>query len=120
MKIFDLESHKFADIFPMVEGVQAEQLKMDIKENGLIQPVVLFEGKILDGRNRYRASMELGITPKFEEYKGEKPLEYVISGNLKRRHLTADQRAVIAQEVMPMLEEEAKKRQATSTGGNKP
>lgn len=111
MKIFDLESHKFADIFPMVEGEQAEQLKIDIKENGLLQPIVLFEGKILDGRNRYRASKELGLTPKFETYTGEKPLEFVISGNLKRRHLTESQRAVIAQDIMPMLEEEAKKRQ---------
>jgi N6-adenosine-specific RNA methylase IME4 len=113
MKIFDLESHKFADIFPMVEGEQAEQLKLDIKENGLIQPIVLFEGKILDGRNRYKASKELGLTPKFETYTGEKPLEFVISGNLKRRHLTESQRAVIAQDIMPMLEEEARKRQGT-------
>jgi len=111
MKIFDLESHKFADIFPMVEGEQAEQLKLDIKENGLIQPIVLFEGKILDGRNRYKASKELGLIPKFETYTGEKPLEFVISGNLKRRHLTPEQRAGIAVNVMPMLEEEAKKRQ---------
>ena len=114
MKIFDLESHKFADIFPMVEGEQAEQLKLDIKENGLIQPIVLFEGKILDGRNRYKACKEIGIEPKLEEYKGDKPLEFVISGNLKRRHLTADQRAVISQEVMPMLEEEAEKRRKLS------
>jgi len=113
MKIFDLESHKFADIFPMTEGEQAEQLKLDIKENGLQQSVVLFEGKILDGRNRYRACKEIGIEPRIEYYKGEKPLEFVISGNLKRRHLTADQRAVIAQEVMPMLEAEAKKRQGS-------
>lgn len=119
MKIFDKESHKFADIFPMVEGEQAEQLKLDIKENGLIQPIVLFEGKILDGRNRYKASRELGLTPKFETYNGEKPLEYVISGNLKRRHLTKDQRAVIAQEVMPMLEEEAKKRMSAAGRGDK-
>lgn len=114
MKIFDLETHKFADIFPMTEGEQAEQLKIDINENGLQQSVVLFEGKILDGRNRYRACKELGIEPKIEYYEGEKPLEFVISGNLKRRHLTPDQRAVIAQEVMPMLEDEAKKRKATS------
>ena len=101
----------------MIEGNELEQLKIDIKEQGLLQPIVLFEDQILDGRNRYIACKDLDIEPKFEEYKGSKPLEYVISGNLKRRHLTPDQRAVIAQEVMPLLEEEARKRQAISTGG---
>ena len=115
MKIFDLESHKFANIFPMVEGEQSEQLKEDIKEHGLLQPVVLFEGKILDGRNRYRACKEIGIKPKIKNYEGNDPLSFVISGNLKRRHLTKDQRAVIAQEVMPLLEEEARKRQGSRT-----
>lgn len=110
MKIYNLESHKFADIFPMTEGEQAKQLELDIKEEGLQQTITLYEGKILDGRNRYRACMRVGVKPKFETYSGDKPLEFVISGNLKRRHLTKDQRAVIAQEVMPMLEEEAEKR----------
>lgn len=109
-----LEFHKYSNIFPMIEGEKLEELKRDIKENGLLQPIVLYENKILDGRNRYKACKELGVKPEFESYKGDKPLEFVISLNLKRRHLTADQRAVIAQEVMPMLEEEARKRHATS------
>lgn len=110
MKVYDKESHRFADIFPMIEGEQLEQLKADIKEHGLLQPIVMFEGKILDGRNRYKACKELGLTPREEIYAGTKPLEFVVSLNLKRRHLKPDQRAVLAQEVMPMLEEEARKR----------
>jgi len=111
-----MEAHKFADIFPMIEGEELERLKQDIKESGLLQPIVLFEGKILDGRNRYKACKEIGIEPNFQEYKGEKPLEFVISLNLKRRHLNTGQRAVIAQEVMPMLEEEAEKRKVATQG----
>ena len=61
MKIFDKESHKFADIFPMIEGDGLENLKQDIKEHGQLEPVILFEDKILDGRNRYRACKELGL-----------------------------------------------------------
>jgi N6-adenosine-specific RNA methylase IME4/ParB-like chromosome segregation protein Spo0J len=106
MIIFDLESHKFADIFPMIEGEAFEDFKEDIKNQGLKQTIVLFEGKILDGRNRYKACKELKIEPKFEEYKGDTPLQYVISLNLKRRDLSSEQRAVIAQEVMPQLTEE--------------
>lgn len=53
---------------------------------------------------------ELGLHPKNEEYKGSKPLEFVISLNLKRRHLTQSQAGVIALDILPMLEEEAEKR----------
>lgn len=91
-----MKSHKFADIFPMIEGSAFEELKKDILENGLQQTIVTYEGQILDGRNRYKACSELGITPRFEEYKGDKPLEFVISLNLKRRHLNESQRAVVA------------------------
>jgi len=111
MRIFELETHKFADIFPMIGDDELENLKEDIKEYGLLEPIIMYEGKILDGRNRYRASKEIGIEPKFEEYKGDTPLEYVLSLNLKRRHLTQSQASVIALEVLPLLEEEAKKRQ---------
>ena len=116
----EMEFHKYSNIFPMIDGEKLQELKRDIKENGLLQPIILYENKILDGRNRYNACKELGIKPEFKNYDGNKPLEFVISLNLKRRHLTADQRAVIAQEVMPMLQEEARKRQATSTGGRTP
>jgi len=111
MKIYNLETHRYADIFPMTEGNSFENLKKDILEQGLQQTIILYEGKILDGRNRFKACKELGLEPRFEVYNGDKPLQYVISGNLHRRHLTDSQKAVIAQEVMPILEEEARKRQ---------
>ena len=113
MKVYDLESHKYADIFPMIENNELENLKSDIKEHGLLQPIIMLDNKILDGRNRYTACKQLGITPKFEEYKGDKPLEFVISLNLKRRHLTQSQAGVIALDVLPMLEELARQRQGS-------
>jgi hypothetical protein len=60
-----LEFHPLADIFPLLEG------------QDLHEPIVLFEGKILDGRNRYRACGAAGI----------EPVAYVISLNLRRRVL---------------------------------
>ncbi|HPW86824.1 MAG TPA: site-specific DNA-methyltransferase, partial [Chitinophagales bacterium] len=51
------------------------------------------------------------------EYQGDQPLSYVISKNLHRRHLTASQRAIMATDIKPLLEVEAKKRQATSLPG---
>lgn len=97
-----MQPHELANIFPMIEGQAFEELKQDIKENGLQQVIITYEGKILDGRNRYKACMELGIEPRYEEYKGNKPLEYVISLNLKRRHLNESQRAVVASKLANM------------------
>jgi len=98
------EFHKFADIFPMIHGVAFEELKKDIKEQGLQQAIVLYEDKILDGRNRFKACLELNIKPHFEEYKGNNPLNFVISLNLKRRHLNESQRGIIASKLATMTQ----------------
>jgi len=106
-----MKSHRFADIFPMIEGQELENLKEDIKEHGLLNPIITYEGEILDGRNRFRACSEIGVEPKIEEYKGTKPLEFVISLNLKRRHLTKDQIASLSPTIIEFEQEESMKRQ---------
>lgn len=110
-----MEAHKFADIFPMMDEIDFTNLKKDIKENGFDKerPIILYEKKILDGRNRFKACKELNVKPIFINYEGESPLSYVISNNLDRRHLTESQRAVIGVVALPLLEEEARKRQGT-------
>jgi N6-adenosine-specific RNA methylase IME4 len=107
-----IEFHDIANIFPMMGVEEFEQLKQDIKSNGLIEPINTYEGKILDGRNRWLACGEVGIEPRFETYQGDEPVSFVISKNLKRRHLNGSQKAMIATEIKPALEEEARKRQA--------
>ena len=119
MKVY--EYHEIANIFPMMQDDEYERLKDDIAINGQLEPVVLYEGKVLDGRNRYKALCDIGLKTNFEEYQGDQPLSYVISKNLHRRHLEVGQRAMIATTVKPMLEVEAKKRQELTRfggGGN--
>jgi N6-adenosine-specific RNA methylase IME4 len=93
-----LESHQFADLFPMMAGAESDALRDDVKANGLIDPIVTFEGKILDGRNRYRACIDAGVeitTVPFDPAKDGDPLQWVISKNLKRRHLNESQRGMV-------------------------
>jgi ParB-like chromosome segregation protein Spo0J len=88
--------HEYANLFPLLANGELNQLADDIAENGLSSPITIYEGKILDGRNRYRACQIAEVTPKFEEYKGKDPLAFVVSHNLHRRHLTESQRGAVA------------------------
>lgn len=112
----NLEFHPVANIFPLLQGEEFKTLKADIETNGLIEPIWLHpDGRIIDGRNRYRACDEAGIEPKFEIYQGglstAELLAFVMSLNYHRRHLDSSQRATVAVEILPMLEEEARERQ---------
>jgi N6-adenosine-specific RNA methylase IME4 len=91
-----LEFHPLADIFPLIEGIDFTDLVNDIRQNGLHEPIVLYRNQILDGRNRYRGCLAAGVEPNFTKYTGSDPLGYVISLNLKRRHLDESQRALVA------------------------
>jgi ParB-like chromosome segregation protein Spo0J len=96
----DLKFHPLAGLFPLMEGAEFDALVADIKANGLREPIILFEGKILDGRNRYRACLEAGIEPHHHPLVIASKIEndeivartYVISKNIHRRHLTAEQK----------------------------
>jgi N6-adenosine-specific RNA methylase IME4 len=90
----------------MMQPDELSDLVDDIKQNGLIEPVVLYEDKILDGRNRYLACGEAGIKPHYEYYKGDEPVGYVVSKNLHRRHLNETQRGTIGDKIANMRQGE--------------
>jgi hypothetical protein len=86
--------HPLADIFPLMEGAAFDELVADIKANGQRQWIVTYEGMILDGRNRYRACLAAGVKPgvqKGDDCVGD-PAAYVVSANIHRRHLNAEQK----------------------------
>lgn len=96
------EFHPLADIFPLLDenGEEFGALVDDIKDNGLRHPIIIYNNKILDGRNRYRACKAAFLKPDYQELSASKdPLDFVISANLHRRHLTETQRAAAAAQV---------------------
>ncbi|EOC0011572.1 ParB/RepB/Spo0J family partition protein [Cronobacter turicensis] len=89
--------HEAANAFPYLSGEAYESLKKDILENGILEPLFLYEGKILDGRNRYRIAIDLGIDDfPVRDYEGDNPAAFVQSMNLHRRQLTPSQKAAAA------------------------
>ena len=108
-----LPFHPFANLFPLIEGSAFDELVTDVAERGLREPVVMLDGRILDGRNRYRASRAAGLIGsadgvdpadarhfvRFIPAVDGDPLEFVISKNMHRRHLADGARAIIAAEI---------------------
>lgn len=90
---------------------EVASLAEDIKTHGQINPIWIYEGMILDGRNRHRACVLAGIAPRFTDYKGDKPVAFTWSCNSERKHYSTGQRAAMAAEIMPGIQEEARKRQ---------
>jgi N6-adenosine-specific RNA methylase IME4 len=90
--------HEGANLFPLMDEARFAELVDDIAEHGQRQPIVLCDGQILDGRNRYRACLQLGIEPKFVDYLGN-PYDYAWSANGQRRDMGLEQRAAIKLEV---------------------
>ena len=92
-----LEAHPLANMFPMIEGQAFEDLKADIRRQGILVAITLYQGKILDGRNRYAAAKAIGFTftkDNFTQFEGsvEEAELWVISTNMLRRQLTAKQK----------------------------
>src|ERR1700722_7512183 len=85
-----LAPHPICLLIPSADEDELQDLTDDIRAHGFIAPIVLFEGMILDGRNRAAACARAGIAPRYVSLGGsrEDALIFVVSHNLKRRHLT--------------------------------
>ena len=111
--------HPAAELFPMMPDNELAELAHDIKKHGLLMNVVIYQGQIIDGRNRAKACELAGVTMRtalLELPEEMYPTEWVLSVNRNRRHLTPSQRAAIAVSALPLLEEEAKQRMVESGG----
>ena len=103
-----LPIHPAAELFPLITGDALVTLGEDIKTFGLMVPIVLWKGDgyegllLLEGRSRLGAMERVGIEIvkdgkldycafPYEVHEGD-PYAFVVSVNLHRRHLTAEQK----------------------------
>ena len=97
-----MKLHKYCGLLPRMMDDEFQALKADIQLHGLLEPIVVYESLILDGRHRYSICEALEVKPtyiQFESlgYKGS-ALDFVISKH-QRRNLTPDQKAVLADKI---------------------
>lgn len=112
-------AHEAAEIFPLMNETDLKILTDDIRANGLLEPISLYDGQIVDGRNRLEACRRAGVKPQFVDVtlNGTGPLEFVISKNLENRHLSLVQRAGLAAQILPDLQKQAYERKMALAKG---
>ena len=104
--------HPAANLFPLIENAEFDELCEDIKSRGLAQPITVWkDGTLLDGRNRLLACYKTNQEVVLDRYEGSDPVGFSLSANLQRRHLNPGQRAVVALKVRELLQPAAKERQ---------
>lgn len=94
-----LSLHPLAGTVPPATAAEYEALKADIERDGVLEPLSVVGDVVLDGRHRLRAALELGleVVPVREVQLGEESeLTFILRTALHRRHLSDDQRAVMA------------------------
>jgi N6-adenosine-specific RNA methylase IME4 len=92
----EYEFHPLAGAFPLLEGDEFATFVDNVRARGVRSPIWLYEGKILDGRIRYRAALAAGVDCPTCCYEGDDPIGFIVTANLVRRDLNASQRAMIA------------------------
>ena len=96
--------HPLAKIFPDMQVEEYEALKESISQHGQREPIVLFEGQVIDGQHRLKACIDLNIEPAVTELEAvNDPVAFVVDANLIRRHLETGQRAMIAEQLASWL-----------------
>jgi protein gp37 len=94
---------------------QFKAFKEDISGLGVLEPITLIDGMILDGRHRYKACKELGIECPTRTVDNVSPHDLVRSMNLHRRHLTQSQMSMVGAALLEPFEQDAKKEQGKRT-----
>lgn len=112
MLLSEVEVHPIAAMFPMMGDAELSELVEDIRKNGQCEPITIWKGLVVDGRNRLRACELLDREPFLADMDADTdPEPWIISQNLHRRHLSASQRAMVAQKLRDYYDGEAKERQ---------
>lgn len=116
-----LVDHDLAALMDLIQGKPFDDLKADIAKQGILTPIMLYEGKILDGRNRYRAAKAVGhrfVGANFEAFEGDAAAAeaYVFSVNAQRRQMNNAQKQAVIERLIRKYPDESDRQIAKRTG----
>ena len=112
--------HPVADLFPMMSQDELDALAADIRERGLLQPIIVSpSGQILDGRNRAAACQIAGVEPAWQTYDGDDPAGYALAANIQRRSINTSQRHLIMEQARRLNGSRAKKGEISLSEGTR-
>jgi len=107
----ELRVSEIAKQMPSMTDAEYAALRESIAAYGLFEPIWLYRGEILDGRHRYRACVETDTPIRTREYDGDMPVTFAAQLNVRRRHLSLTQRAILGVALEPKFRAEAKEAQ---------
>lgn len=114
-----MKIHPVCALFPEMTPEEYETLKESISKNGVREPVVVHKGFLVDGKHRLKACQELGIKCPSQEWDGKGSLvDWAMDKNLRRRHLSASERSMLAADSLPMYQKEAEAREKAGKGAD--
>ena len=107
-----LEYHPLSELLPLMSAAEFARLKESLELDGQQVPAIVFEGRVLDGRNRCQACVELGLLLRVQTFSGteDQALMYVIAANQHRRELSKSLRAVVAVDLLPHISKDVNRK----------
>lgn len=111
------------NLLPILDEEKYKLLEEDIKKNGCINPIIVWNGIIVDGHHRYKICQANNISFKTKEMQFDNKQEAMIwawTTQKARRNVDDGTLFKIAEKFRPYYEEKAKQNLKTSTGGNNP
>lgn len=115
------EIHPACAVMPDMDADEFWALRASIR-NGFdpLHPIVLYEGQVLDGRHRYLACQEEGVTPTFTQFAGDDPYDFVRREHEGRRSwLSQIQKALVCQRLLDLSTAWQATRQAIQDNANR-
>lgn len=108
------EYHELSTVFSSFDDTEEfKELVKSIKSEGLNHPILVWQGKIVDGRHRHKACALAGVEPRYKYLSDslslQQVMDRVVAENILRRHLTVGQRAMIAASLANMTKQDTLK-----------
>jgi hypothetical protein len=104
-KLIKIPLHPICEVWPLINDAEFGLLVASIRECGLLHPIALYQGQILDGKLRYEACLAADVEPVFTEYTGDDPEGYSWSMNGLRNRFSAEQSKEMHSKLIAYAEE---------------